>query len=66
MAFRQAKLGVTSILIMIDYDIIQYYFVITALEDWGTLSEENVLPIITSVCKDKYEAVLPKVISAFQ
>ncbi|XP_063881355.1 GDP-D-glucose phosphorylase 1-like [Scylla paramamosain] len=37
-----------------------------SLEHWGALSEEDVLPLITSVCKDKYEAVLPKVISVFQ
>ncbi|XP_045101327.1 uncharacterized protein LOC123498229 [Portunus trituberculatus] len=37
-----------------------------SLKDWDTLSEKEVLPLFTSVCKDKYETVLPKVISAFQ
>ncbi|KAG0728781.1 GDP-D-glucose phosphorylase 1 [Chionoecetes opilio] len=35
-------------------------------EQWETLSEKKVLSLITPVCKDKYESILPMVTSVFQ
>lgn len=39
---------------------------IYSLDQWDTLSENDLLPLITSVCRDDYEAILPKVTDVFQ